>query len=273
MPAGHIEERSRQMSICSAMCLPGEISLSAREIVTAYAHVFKACGDPIAKVRVNFERSPTENCSIDQFIDSADVAKRDWTYIWLIPSSHGRRKLAEWMSIGVVFNQSQHMRTLFLGLPAAASYPAWEMHRLFWKYCAANVAGTYGFGFDCLYGHGPDYFAMGIDFSDLPERKTPEATELIRAWSLERQGDHANADKYRHERGMILSVFPMNFLTAKHLSKTIGGETLKAWILKHFGDNSIERIGTENILWRVPDTKLRSAAEELSRAGICIAGI
>jgi hypothetical protein len=106
----------------------------------------------------------------------------------------------------------------------------------------------YGYFYQRLWIHGPDWFSSGIDgFSGKRSDKQPSAEDCRRnnQWGLK-----YISSKPKYRTGDLRDIYPISFLCGAHLTCDIGGQTFEAWVK---ADTSRGRLtpleGTNPGLW------------------------
>jgi hypothetical protein len=92
---------------------------------------------------------------------------------------------------------------------------------------AQFFGARYGYVYQRLWIHGPDWYSSGIDgFSGKRFDPQPDAEDCRRnnEWGLK----YCTNEKYR--TGDLRDVYPLNFLCRAHLERAIGGQTFEAWV-------------------------------------------
>ena len=270
MPKETEAQRPTRYCNFAALFVSADCDFRAREVVEIFASAFETMGDEVDRIRLQPAVGRVQTMSLENFRKTTEIHDSDWTNIWVRPRSERGKRLNMWLSAGIGFNYTRSHRTLFLGMPAKDSNSADTLHGHWWSSAVSKLKVTYGFGFERRYGHGPEYFVMGIDYSELTEPDNNVDQGLVRLWAHDRQGDLHDNDRYRFERGKILAVFPLNLLTTRHLNNSVGSKTLREWILsdEDFGD--LRNIGSDRFVWTVPKYKCQDLTKLLSVEGLCL---
>jgi len=135
------------------------------------------------------------------------------------------------------------------------------------------VALTYGYGFQRPFSKGPEMYAYDLSYG-LDERRPEDKAESDRMalWYQERL-DLIVQNKpaaYRHLLGMQRDVYPLNVLTAPHLSRPIEGVSLERWIGADELRGRLHQIAPTVWTWVVPADQLSRVRAALEVAGLLI---
>lgn len=96
-------------------------------------------------------------------------------------------------------------------------------------------------------------------------------SDLITTWAAETQGDpRLHPRSYRHERGMLLDVFPINLLSPNHLEQRVGDVSLQQWIQGFSEKSSVVELDKGFAVWTVPEQSIESARKALQKAHLII---
>jgi hypothetical protein len=132
---------------------------------------------------------------------------------------------------------------------------------------AAVYRATYGFGYVLDAAYGPRFHAVGYlysrqaDWGKVPPLPEDEQRRCSR-WSNQREDILA--------AGLLRDVYPMNYLTEIHSSKTIDGKSLFDWIERDSARGELTRIRSGAWLWRVPEGRCIELGDRLQAAGLLI---
>lgn len=141
-----------------------------------------------------------------------------------------------------------HSQTLSLRSP--------ELRRIAESACRVTRP-TYGIGFGRDFDWEPIFYAMGIS----SVHDTDEEGDRISQWT--------EAVRYGlPELGLIRDVYPWNFLTAAHLKRAIGKETLHHWIHAAANRGALSPLTDRVFLWAVDDLNIPKVREALVEADI-----
>lgn len=70
--------------------------------------------------------------------------------------------------------------------------------------------------------------------------------------------------------GKMRDVYPINYLTDKHMNRTVWNRRLKDWIGEDPRRGSLAAIGDECWVWRVAERNLGAVRKSLSGSGILL---
>lgn len=197
-------------------------------------------------------------------------ANAAFTNLQAIPKSERGRSAALWLSTGFVFAESRFSRVIFFGRPKSEDEP-FSPHVVLWRELVTKVEPSYGFAYYRRYGLGPAYFAAGISLNAGKFGSTQYDENLLVTWAAETQGDSKlNPRSYRHEKGMILDVFPVNLLSPKHLAQRVSDSTLKEWIQRLGPGSEVQEVGHGFAVWSVSGELRITAKRELDKANLII---
>lgn len=246
--ARYIPETLRQEMIAEALALAYDAStnLGKRAVIDAIATTMDLIGDPLEKIWIEDATGKRRTHKVEEV--SAVFGERvNFRYLWAIPESERRNSKARWLTAATIDNSATHRATLFFALPRGQVKEFWPHLTLLRLLSQADLVPQYGFGYRREYG-GPDYFAEGhANKSGLGPPEQP--------------------DRFRSARRLILDVFPLNVLSEVQLQQRLGGGSIKEWIFRTTGPESLQQIGPRCFVWSVPDTLTASLSAQLKELG------
>jgi hypothetical protein len=264
-------ERNEMTAEALALAFEPGASLDKRVIVEAMAATLESLGNPLARVWI--EGASGKRYTYDSERALAYVSGgAEVRNIWAIPESERGNSKARWLTAATLSNLETTSTILFFGLPQGLAKEFAPHLTLLKRLVQSAVVPRYGFGYVREYGLGPDYYSVGYAYrSGAAEIDQNDWTRLT-AWSNDIVGDPTHRpDRYRHARGLILDVFPMNVLSDTHLRQQVDGLTLREWILANTGPESLLEIGPTCSCWFVPPARRVEISARLDEFGLIIA--
>lgn len=264
------EARARSESESSALFIPTGIELDPLRLLDAIAVAFEVVGDPLARVIVR--RADGAKFTLNLEKARALLAEDSrFSNLHAIPKSDLRRSAADWFSAGMVFAERKFHRAVFLGLPKTGAPVKFAAHVALWRELIPFLDASYGFGFYRPYGLGPALFPMGILLNSGRYGSTQYDSNRVVTWAKETTGDpRLHLDGYRHERGMLLDVFPLNLFSPAHLRQKVGNRSLREWIAEYAGSSSVVDLGKDYAAWIVPPELILPARQILHGANLIL---
>jgi hypothetical protein len=132
---------------------------------------------------------------------------------------------------------------------------------------ASVYPATYGFGYVLDAAYGPRFHAAGIiyarqaDWGKVPPLPQDEEKRCSR-WFYQREDILA--------AGLLRDVYPLNYLTEIHSSKSLDGTPLFDWIARDPARGTLTQVRPGVWLWRVPEDRCKEVGERLQAAGLLI---
>ena len=123
----------------------------------------------------------------------------------------------------------------------------------------------YGYGFQREFKKGPICYPGGViaGIDDL-DREAQEITN----WSISKRIDPKDPCYQPH---MIRDVYPLNFLSPRHLKAKIGSQTLQEWIKSAPSHGSLEKILPDFWCWSVESKHIEELKKALKPHNLLIA--
>lgn len=125
---------------------------------------------------------------------------------------------------------------------------------------------VYAYGWSDARKSGPALSAAGLSFG-IESAPTPEdrhSSVCLRKWSAD-----CLQQPHRPERAVaIRSVFPLQWLTSRHLELQLEGRTLRDWIVSDRAHGMLTPANDGLWCWNVPDSNIEKVRGALSKAGL-----
>ncbi len=130
--------------------------------------------------------------------------------------------------------------------------------------CIQRLTPAYGIGYQSKHNQGPQFYATGTNYGAKTSFTSEEYDEglSVQAW-----GDVGMTEEV-YKQGLIRDVYPRNYLTEPQLVKRIAQQTLGEWIESHPSRGTLTKLDDRMMLWKLTDSQVNSAREELSSAGV-----
>jgi hypothetical protein len=268
-----VSESERNAMTAEALALAFEpgATLDKRAVVEAMAAALESVGNPLERVWIEDAGGKRHTYNSEQAIAyvSGGAEVRN---MWAFPESERGNSKARWLTAATLSNLEKTSTILFFGLPQGLAMEFAPHVTLLKRLVQAAVVPRYGFGYAREYGLGPDYFSVGYAYRSGAAEIDQKDWIRLTAWSNDMVGDPTDRpDRYRHARGLILDIFPMNVLSDIHLRQPVGSLTLKDWILGNTGPESLIEIGPTCYCWFVPAAKMAEISARLDEFGLLIA--
>jgi len=270
-----IPETSRDEMTAEALALAYDAStnLGKRAVIDAIAATMDSIGDPLERIWIEDASGKRRTYKVDQAL-AVIGNQANLRYVWASPESERRNSKSRWLTAATIDNIAVNSATLFFALPQGLAKEFAPHLTLLRLLAEAHIVPRYGFGYTHEYGVGPDYLAVGYAYKRGTRTKDQADWVRLSAGSQDRAGRPAEpAARYRHPRGLILDVFPMNVLSDIHLQHKVGGASLKEWILENTGLESLTQIGPRCFAWFVPPSQTASVSAQLNEFGPIIATV
>jgi hypothetical protein len=270
--ARRIPETSRDEMTAEALALVCDAgtNVGQRAVIDAIAATLNSIGDPLERIWIEDANCKRRTYKVEEAL-AVLGNQANFRYVWAIPRSERRNSKSRWLTAAAIDNIAVSSATLFFALPRGLAEEFVPHVTLLKLLAQAQIFPRYGFGYTREYGVGPDYLAVGYAYKH--GLRTREQADWVRlpAWSNDRAGQPTEQpDRYRHARGLILDVFPMNVLSDTHLQQKVGSASFKEWILQNTGPESLTQIGPRCFVWCVPASRTASVAAQLSEFGSII---
>lgn len=120
----------------------------------------------------------------------------------------------------------------------------------------------YGIGFRRPLREGPSAYVIGLPQGLAVEGKERQIGERIQKWYKVGILDRI------YEKGILRDVYPWNFLSPVHLSKSIERTSLEKWILSSSRRGSLSIFNSDLKLWTLADDEIVELRPKLQRAGL-----
>lgn len=130
---------------------------------------------------------------------------------------------------------------------------------------ARHLQLCYGIGYLRPFNLGPSIYAAGMNTtSDYSDEAMAEA-HRIGSWFRERIGEN------RHRTGHLRDVYPLNVISAPHLSQRVDGLALSDWIGRESWRGTLRTLPGEAAVWRIEEAHVERVRAELIPTGLLIA--
>ena len=268
--ARHISETVRREMTAEALALAyhRSIHLGRRAVIDMIAATMDLIGDPLDKVWIE---DVTGKRQTYKLAEAREVLgdRTDFRYLWAIPASERRNSKSRWLTAVTIDNVAVYGATLFFALPRGLAQEFAPHVALVGMLAQANVVPQYGFGYAREYGN-PDYFALS--YVNKTSIKAIDRPSWVRSAALGSNTSAGNPATHRdrYARRLIVDVFPVNVLSDAHLQQKVGGESLKEWILRTTGPESLIQVEPRCFTWVVPASQTASVSARLKASGMMI---
>ena len=117
----------------------------------------------------------------------------------------------------------------------------------------------YGIGYYREMEFGPSLYAIGINYGMHDVFSGPEYDKKLK---ISHWGS-VGMNEAVYERGLLRDIYPENFLTKPHLSRTVSGIPLKKWIAEHTNRGKLTTITDQMTLWSIDDSEIDQVRDSL----------
>jgi hypothetical protein len=267
--ARRVTETVRREMTAEALALAYHRSthLGKRAVIDVIAATMDLIGDPLDKVWIEDVTGKRHTYRLEQ-AQSVLGDRADFRYLWAIPASERRNSKSRWLTAVTIDNVAVHGATLFFALPRGLAQEFAPHVALVRMLARAAAVPQYGFGYAREYGN-PDYFALS--YVNKTSIKALDRPSWVRSAALgDASAGNPAEHRDRYARRLIVDVFPMNVLSDAHLKQKVGGESLKEWILRTTGPESLIQVEPRCFAWFVPAARTAAISARLKASGMMV---
>jgi hypothetical protein len=269
--ARNISETSRNAMTAEALALAydARTNLDKRAAIEAIAATLNSIGDPLERIWMEDANARRRTYKLEQALTLLGE-RVDFRYLWAIPASERKNRRSRWLTVATIDNIAANTSILFFALPRGLTQEFVPQLRLLELLAQADTLPQYGFGYTRNYG-SPDDFGVGYGYTSGVRAIDRMDWVRLAAFGEDRAGNPVEqSDRYRDARTLIPDVFPLNVLSDFHLRQRMGDVSLKEWIIRNTGTESLMQIGPRCFAWSVPASRTASLSAQLKESGSAV---